>query len=312
MIPNGNGAPPLPAPTRIGQATAVEQSRAVAEVHAAIIVAQQCPRDVQAARQAMHDSCQQMFMAEKAFFRFRRGDGQISGETVHLARELARCWQNIQYNVGELRRDDAAGQSEVIAWAWDVQMNTRSSTTFIVPHGRDKDGQVVPLISLRDIYENNANAGARRVREMIFNVLPPWFIEEAKEVCTRTLAGGGGKPLAQLIDEALLTFAGLGVSADQMEQKVGRPKGNWNPYDLAQFRVIYRSLQRREVTVEDEFPPARVTAAEVLQAAQQPAAPAPTEQVTSEQTSEGDSGRTGEGADGWPPVTKPGTGGDPA
>ena len=34
------------APSRLGQATAVEQSRAIAEVQAAIVVAQQCPRNV--------------------------------------------------------------------------------------------------------------------------------------------------------------------------------------------------------------------------------------------------------------------------
>src|SRR5918998_422813 len=44
-------------PGRIGQATAVEQSRAVAEVEAAIIVAQRCPRNIDAALQAMEYSC---------------------------------------------------------------------------------------------------------------------------------------------------------------------------------------------------------------------------------------------------------------
>jgi hypothetical protein len=256
--------PTLPAPTRVGQATAVEQSRAVAEVQAAIVVAQQCPRDIQGARLAMLDSCGQTFLAEKAFFRYRRGTSQISGETIHLARELARCWGNVQYGISELSRDDEHGQSEMMAFAWDVQTNTRSSTTFIVPHGRDSDGQVVPLVSLRDVYENNANSGSRRVREMIFNVLPPWFIEEAKEACNKTLAGGGDIPLAERVNKTLVSFAGLGVTPDQMEQKIGRSKDEWNPYDLAQFRVIYRSLQRREVTIEDEFPAPRVTAAEIV------------------------------------------------
>lgn len=273
----------LPAPTRVGQATAVEQSRAVAEVQAAIVVAQQCPRDPVSARLAMQDSCKQMFLAEKAFFRYRRGSSQISGETIQLARELARCWGNVQYGISELSRDDERGQSEMTAFAWDVQTNTRSSTTFIVPHGRDSDGKVVPLASLRDVYENNANSGSRRVREMIFNVLPPWFVEEAKQTCTQTLAGGGGaEKLPQLRDQVIETFAGFGVTRDQMEQKVGRSAGEWNEFDLAQFRVVYRSIQRREVTVEDEFPAPRVTAAEIVGAKPEakPATPeAPTPEI---------------------------------
>ena len=36
----------------------------------------------------------------------------------------------------ELRRDDAAGQSEMQAWAWDQENNVRSTRSFIVPHER--------------------------------------------------------------------------------------------------------------------------------------------------------------------------------
>ena len=50
------------------------------------------------------------------------------------------CWLpgggNVQYGINELRRDDSAGESEMRAWAWDVQNNTRSVRSFIVPHAR--------------------------------------------------------------------------------------------------------------------------------------------------------------------------------
>ncbi len=261
--------PTLPAPTRVGQATAVEQSRAVAEVQAAIVVAQQCPRSIQAAMAAMEESCGQKFLAEKAFYRFRRGGQNVSGETVHLARELARCFGNIQYGLHELRRDDEAGQSEMQAWAWDVQMNTRSSTTFIVPHIRDggkEDGG--RLTATRDIYENNANNGARRLREMIVAILPPWFVETAKELCMKTLEGDGTKPLAQRISGAIKLFGAIGVTQGELEQKLSRTLGDWTPHDLAQLEVVYRSLQRGETSREEEFPVEqgtdRVTSADIV------------------------------------------------
>ncbi|MBN6054569.1 hypothetical protein JYK22_21685, partial [Nonomuraea sp. RK-328] len=256
----------LPAPSRVGQATAVEQSRAVAEVHAAIVVAQQCPRDVQAARQEIQNSCSQMVFAEQAFFRYKRAGSQISGPTIHMARELARCWGNVQYGIAEMARNDELGQSEMLAFAWDVQTNSRSSTTFIVPHKRDTSQGVKPIVDMRDVYENNANMGARRVREMIFAILPPWLVEEAKELCNKTLAGGGEKPLPQRIDEAIVGFAKLGLAVERLERKLGRPKEEWNGYDVAQLRVIYRSIQRREVSIEDEFPTPEVTAAEIVAA----------------------------------------------
>lgn len=264
---------PAGAPARIGQGTAVEQSRAVAEVQAAIVVAQQCPRDINAAIAEMRQSCKQKYLAERAFFRFPRAKQTVSGPSVHLARELARCWGNVQYGLVEMRRDDEYAQSEMQAFAWDVEKNSRNSSTFIVPHLRDtKENGPVALKELRDIYENNANNGARRVREAIFAILPPWFVEEAKEICAQTLRDGGGKSLNVRIADAIRAFEGIGVTADRIETKLGRPAGKWTEHDVAQLQVIFQSIQRGEVTTEDEFPAPRVTADEIT-GGQQPSEP---------------------------------------
>ena len=256
--------PAVPAPSHIGQATAIEQSRAAAEVAAAVHVAQQNPRDMQKALSEMRESCRQPRLAERAFFRYKRGGGQVTGSTVHLARELARCFGNVQYGIAELRRDDAGGYSEMQAYAWDVERNTRSAQIFVVPHARDttKDGRK-PLTDLRDIYENNANMGARRLRAAIWAILPPWFVDEAEEICNRTLVDGGGKPLTQRVGDALKAFEGKGVTRDQLEQKLGRSSTRWTEHDVAQLLVIFKSLDRGETRVEDEFAPERVTAAEI-------------------------------------------------
>lgn len=288
---------PAPAPMRISQATAIEQSRAVAEVQAAIVVAQQCPRDVTRALREVEESCRQKSLAEKAFYRFPRGRTSVTGESIELARELARVWGNIQHGIAELSRDDAAGQSEMVAFAWDVQTNARVSNTFIAPHRRDKTGGTEALVDLRDIYENNANLGARRVRECIFAVLPPWLKERAKELCHQTLAtdGNSGKPLAVRVADAVKAFEGLGIVQAQLETKLGRPAASWLDLDVAQLQVIFRSIQRGEVSKADEFPAEqsteRVTVAEITeQAAPTPAA------------SEGEAEQL------WPETPKPGTG----
>lgn len=243
------------APDRLGQATAVEQSRAIAEVQGAIVVAQQCPRDVQGAIAAMRDSCKQSGLADRAFFKFPRGGTSVQGATVYLARELARCWGNIQYGVSELRRDDVHGQSEMQAYAWDVQTNSRVVTTFVVPHMRDKKDGPERLIDMRDIYENNANSGARRVRECIFSILPPWFVEEAKANCMATLKNGGGVPLPQRIANITTHFAQDGVTIEQLEKKIGRPTGKWTDVDYAQLTITLTALRNGETTRELEFPP---------------------------------------------------------
>jgi hypothetical protein len=238
--------------TRVGQATAVEQSRAVAEVHAMVVVAQQMPRSIDRAVREMQRSCSHIAVAKKAFYRYSRGGGQVTGESITLAKELARCWGNIDYGLAELRRDDYAGESEMMAFAWDLETNTRPRTTFIVPHVRDNGSR---LTSPRDIYENNANMGVRRMREQILNLMPPWFIEDAKALCYATMAAdkSDGATLAERAATAVKRYAGIGVSASQLAQKLGAPQAAWSAADLAQLGVIYTSIERGETTKEDEF-----------------------------------------------------------
>jgi len=257
----------MPAAGRIGQATTVEQSRGVAEVLARVQLARQFPRSEADAIARMRMACSHRALALRAFYRYSRGGSAVTGETIQLAKELARCWGNIAFSVDEMRRDDEYDQSEMQAWAWDLEVNEHVSTKFIVPHKRDADGGAKPLVSTRDIYENNANNGARRLREQIFSVLPVWFIEMAKEVCTETLKGKGDVPRPQRIADAIKFFEGLNVRADQIEQKLGRDRDKWTDLDLGQLELIHASINRGEITVEEEFPPHRVTAEEITASA---------------------------------------------
>lgn len=249
------------AQANVSQATAIEQSRAVAEVQAAVLVAQQNRRSKPYAIAEMREVCQQKSVADRAFFEFRRGDGTVTGPSVHLARELARCWGNVQFGVVELRRDDVKGESEMQAYAWDLETNARNSTTFIVPHKRDTRQGVRQLTDMRDIYENNANNGARRLRESIFSVLPGWFIEEAQELCRETLNDGGGIPLPKRIANSIFAFEQIGITRDQLEQKVGRPSMEWTDPDVSELGITFTSIKNGELTKDQAFGAARTTVA---------------------------------------------------
>jgi len=236
------------------QAAGIEHSRAVAEVQAAVTVAQRCPRDEALAIERAKSSCRQYEVAQSAFFKLPRGVESVTGETIHLAVELARCWGNIDYGIMELARDDAAHESEMLAFAWDLETNTKARMTFIVPHKRDKRGGPVLLTDMRDIYENNANNGARRLRECIFRVLPPYLKEVAKATCYQTLEKGrGDKPLEVRAAEAVEAFKGIGIARERLEAKVG-PVRNWTAMDIANLEVSFNSIRRNEVNADEEFP----------------------------------------------------------
>jgi hypothetical protein len=268
----------LAAPAPITQTTAVEQARAVAEVAAAVQVAQMNPRDIRRAWAEMEDACRRFGLADRAFYTVaNRGKNKPS---VHLARELARIWGNLDYGVHELSRDDVRAMSEIRAFAWDQQTNVRSSRTFQVPHQRmvtDKVTKVKErkdLVDLQDVYLNNQNIGARAVRECIFSALPADYIDRAQEVCRETLRNGDGTPLLDRIAKMVEVFAKIGVTQARIETRLGRPRGQWTSVDVADMQVVIRSVAREETTADAEFPAERVTAAEIT-GQKAPAGPAP-------------------------------------
>ncbi|MFB7285484.1 hypothetical protein [Actinacidiphila glaucinigra] len=294
--PEALAAPRLPA----SQATQIEQSRAASEVQSAIVMAKQCPRSVQQAIVEMRQACELKALADRAFFSYTRGGKKVTGPTIHLARALVGIWGNLQVGVHELSRDVAAGQSEVLAFAWDLQANVRVANIFIVPHLRDARGDKNPLPELRDVYENNANQGARRLREAILSVLPVWFVDEAKAICTATIENGGGVPLPQRIARTLKAFEDIAVTADRIERQLGRGSDKWTARDLADLTITYQSIRRNETTAEEEFP-SQVTSAEILTT---PATPA----MTAVPAGNGDQPATPAQPATWPEAAQPGSG----
>lgn len=249
------------------QATAVEQARAVAEVAAAVRVAQDNPRDVTRCIERMRQSCSQRGLADRAFYSLPRAGGKIEGKTVHLARELAACWGNLDYGLRELRRDDEAGESEILAWAWDQERNARSSRSFVVPHARmaKRNGKKIreALDDLADVTNNNNSVGSRAQREVIFQILPEWFVAEAENLAARTLQDGGGKTLEQQIADILTAFGdNFGVTKAQLEKRIERPASEWTAQTVGFLRVLGGELNRGEKTVEREFPNDKPSAAD--------------------------------------------------
>src|SRR6476659_175139 len=107
----------------LSQATSIEQTRAIAHVHAAILAAQQFPRDHRSPSvwDEMHAACTDLALADNAFWRFPRDGKQLTGPNIHLARELKRIYGNVESQVVELARN--GDQSEVLVWAHDLERN---------------------------------------------------------------------------------------------------------------------------------------------------------------------------------------------
>lgn len=248
-----------PAPSRgeihTGQATQIEQSRVIAEVEAAVVMAHRFPRDLVDVRKKLLIACQDSYLANRAFYEQKRTGGPVVGLTVHLARAMLSIYRNAQANVVELERDLARKQSQMMAYAWDLETNVRVSTTWIVEHRRDVRKQIEDIENLSGIYENNANQAARRLREQIVALLPPALVNAAVLECRKTIENGGGVPIEQRIVRAIEAFEGLGIEQSKLERRVGRPANRWIARDIAGLTVIYEGLSTGMTHEDEAFPP---------------------------------------------------------
>jgi hypothetical protein len=255
-------------PQTIGQQTAVEQARAVAEVAAAVQVARQFPRDLDRVRAEMQRECSDYDLAREAFYAV---DNRGTGPSVHLARELARIWGNFQSGVHELRRDDDAGESEVQAFAWDVRDQHPQPHLFISPHQTDEGRPAGPAHRPHDIYLNNQNTGARALRECIFASLPKWLVRGRAAVPRHPRSRPDRREHRGPPQAGHREFARGSVTEQQLVKHVGKPVDDWTPQDVAALEVLYDSLRRREKTKEEIFgdPQPSVTGAEIVAQGQQ-------------------------------------------
>lgn len=126
-------------------------SRQAQEVQGAIVMAKKFPRDEYDAMERIKRTCQRATLAEQAIYSYPRGGQTVMGPSIRLAEALAQNWGNIDYGVIELEQKN--GSSEMMAYAWDLESNTRVTKIFTVEHKRDTRKGTYQLTDSRDIYE---------------------------------------------------------------------------------------------------------------------------------------------------------------
>lgn len=236
----------------INQGTvAIEASRAIAEAQGKLVIAKRFPRDEVQAYNRVAQACQRKGIAEKAFYSYNRGGGTVSGPTIRFAEELARCWGNIDYGIKELSQDN--GKSEMQAYAWDLETNAQSVQNFTNPHIREVGGKAKMLTSQRDIYEINANMGARRLRSRILAILPTDLVDMAITECKKTLAGNNDEPLIDRVKKMVVQFAKLGVNQEQIETRLKKKIDTMNADDFVEYIGIYNAIKQGESKIADWF-----------------------------------------------------------
>jgi len=227
----------------------IEQSRAVAEVQAALVLARANPRNEQLVIRSVTDACKRPTLAESAEYVYVRGGTQVVGPTIRLAEVLARAWGNVEYGFREVGR--GADFSEVEAFCYDYQTNTKVTRQFQVRHWRDKKGGGAALTEERDKYEMVANQAQRRVRACILEVVPGDITDMAVEACRATLGKEVGN-IEEAVPKMLSAFEAVGVTQEEIEDYLQRSVKSIVPADIVNLRRVMNSI-KQGVASKDEF-----------------------------------------------------------
>lgn len=223
-------------------ATALATTRQAQEVQAAMVVAKKFPRDEAKSMDRILSACTRKTLAESAIYSYPRGGTEVTGPSIRLAECLAQNWGNLDFGYIEL--DQKQGESTVMAYAWDLETNTRQSKVFTVPHRRETKNGSYPLTESRDIYELIANQASRRVRSCVLAVIPGDVVEAALQQCELTMkAGMNAKPLGDLIAEMVQCFAKYDVTEEMLSGYIGKNIEAFNEKDVVKLRKIYSSLK---------------------------------------------------------------------
>lgn len=220
--------------------TAMATTRQAQEVQAAMVVAKKFPRDAAESANRILEACTRRTLAESAMYSYPRGGTEVTGPSIRLAECIAQNWGNIDFGYIELEQKN--NESQVMAYAWDLETNTRQSKVFTVPHRRETRNGSKPLTDSRDIYELIANQAARRIRSCILAVIPGDVIEAAVKQCEVTLAGGK-IPLPDRIKDMVGKFAELDISAEQLAGFIGKNVDAFSAQDVVRLAKIYRSIK---------------------------------------------------------------------
>lgn len=222
------------------------------EIQSAIIIAKRFPRDEDACFQKLMKAASRPSFAEDAAYSFPRGDTDVTGPSVNLAREAARIWGNIRYGLYIVRDDD--GSRLIRGWCWDVETNMKNEFDDDFKkliQRKDKNTKETKWIICddeRELRELTNRRGAILVRNAILQNLPKDLIEDALFQCRKTLEASAGDNPEGMRKRLLVDFGSINITVAQLEQKLGHPFAQSTPKEIAQLRSVCKSIQDGNTT----------------------------------------------------------------
>lgn len=238
--------------TALSTAATGVQSRQMAEVQSAMVIAKRFPRDEEEAYDRIMKACKRTRLAAQAEYVFPRGNEKVTGPTIRLAETIAQAWGNIEVGILEVERkeDEVCCQ----AFAWDLQTNNRRTANFTVSLNVKANGKVKKITDPRDISMHIGSQGARFIRNCILAIIPGDVVDDAIEQCRATLKQAeGNKTPKERIAAMLPAFEELGVTKGMIIDLLKHNLESVSEAEIQRLRKIYQSLKQEASSIEHWF-----------------------------------------------------------
>lgn len=233
-------------------------AREDSDIKAAIVSAKHFPRVESVSYTKLIRSCERPTFAEGAAYSFPRGGQQVTGPSIYMAREAARCWGNIRHGVRIVSVD--AEQVHIRGYALDCETNTyaESEDRFAKLVQRKRNGRtewVEP--DERDLRELVNRRGAICVRNAILQIIPTDVIEDALRKADETLRKAANGELEQNREDAIrrlvVAFDRFGVRPEMLADFLKHDLSIITPDELADLRKVFKSIEDGHTRVAEHF-----------------------------------------------------------
>ena len=225
---------------------------------AMVAEARRDPRNEDASYDRLMRAVSRPKFAEKCRYLFPRGDAEVKGPSVNLAREAAKCWQHVAFGLDVVTLD--ANTVKVRGWAHDLERNVRAwmedSFRPLVQRkvGKGRERKTIwKQPDERDLRELINRRGAICVRNALLQVLPEWLIDEALEEAEEVIARKIGESRDERLRKLVLSFSEVGVSVQMLEAKLGHPLKDATTDEVKDLIGIGRSIEDGHTKVSEHF-----------------------------------------------------------
>lgn len=268
-----------------GQEVSVDFAAAMlaAQMSAAAQAARLYPRDTKAARKKLLKLCRDPDFAEQATFTVEQGGLLIYRPSINFARPAAEAWQHIHTGSRIIRTSH--DEEHIEGWAFDAVAGrtvTQPGLVRKIVKRKDPETGKDQWVRLEgpDLIAARHREVSIVVRRAILDLLPAKLVDEAMDVCARTLDKATQKALAL---EPLPTKADLlegwweqGVREHHLVRYLGKELDALTPAEHAKLAGMLRGIREGSISVA---PFLREVPVEVVPAPEPAPTPRPIEHV---------------------------------